>query len=131
MVKGRSTVVWNRACDVVAGTVAEAGVADGDLKLAHAITLDGAVQSGGLVSAVEQDLVTAGVEAFRWFGLDGIADIVERAAARLDPDGSSDADELVELEDDPAYYAHDVEGQLSTALARQLDAAPGAFAPLG
>lgn len=120
--------VWNRACDAMAA--GEVPAHDGDRALVAAIALDGAVQSGGLVSAVEQDLAGAGVEAYRWFGLDDLATLVERAADRVQgASGDTSALEQVELEDDPAYYAADTGQRLMDALAVRLREAPEAFAP--
>ena len=132
MAAERVTDVWNRACDVIASE--DSGSAhDGNRALVAALVLDGAVQSGGLASAVEQGLTGPGVKALRWFGLDDIADVVargERRVAEATVTGDLAALEEVEFTDDPEYYSLDVEQRLTQALASRLEAAPEAFAPV-
>ncbi|MCC5947943.1 MAG: hypothetical protein JJT89_05760 [Nitriliruptoraceae bacterium] len=127
-----ATDVWNRACTLFPGDD-ETPAREGDWALAGALILDGVVQNGGLGSAIEQEVVDAGVAGLRWLGLDEVAQVVQRAAQRVAAAEGADEDaayERIEAEDDAAYYELDTAQRLTAALDARLATSPEAFAPV-
>lgn len=120
-----ATAVWNRAADFMAGE-APADVRTGDRRLAEALAVDGAIQANGLSQAFETVDVAAGIEAFRWFGVDIAADLLSEAQSALVADKDGEADEALSAR----YYALDTETLLTVALNKRLRSAPDEFLPL-
>jgi hypothetical protein len=125
--------VWNRACNPLGTT----SLVDGDRALAAMIEVHSLAMNGGLLDAVEGlalDEVAAGVAGYRYFGLDGAAEVIEWVANRMadvDPD-DFDAVEQLESEADRRYAAQVPD---DSTLTRAFEAIyrehPGAFAPVG
>jgi hypothetical protein len=120
-----ATAVWNRATDFMAGEVPTRAGA-GDRNLVDALTVDGAIQANGLSQALETCDVPRAIEAFRWFGLPAVADLLTEAESALSTDHDGTADEELS----GRYYALDTESLLTQALERRLKTDPDAFLPV-
>lgn len=123
--ENHATEIWNRAADAIADGV-PAGAGEGDRRLVAALSLDGEAQGNGLAQAMELGDVAAAVDAFRWFGLEDVAGLLEEAGPALtdDPDGERD-EEL-----SGRYYALDTEARLTEGLEQRLRTDPEAFLSL-
>ncbi|HHW83674.1 MAG TPA: hypothetical protein GX743_07690 [Actinomycetales bacterium] len=116
--------VWNRATDYMAdGLPEDAGF--GDRHLVQALSVDGAIQANGVEQVFETHDVDESLTAFRWFGLDDVAEFLERAAAE-----GAGADEEWDEEASGEYYDLEVDSRLSDALEEKLTTDPEAFLPL-
>ena len=76
--------VWNRATEAWNPETWE-GLRDGDRALAALLLIHGLVQNGGVphaVEALEPDEIRRGIEGYRYFGLDGVADLMDGALAQ-------------------------------------------------
>lgn len=99
--------VWNRAAEAWNPETWQ-GLRAGDRALAALLVVDGLVQNGGVAHAVEvlePDATRLGVEGYRYFGLDTVADLIDMASAqksRLEV-APLKAQEEVELLWDRAY----------------------------
>lgn len=98
----------------------------GDRHLVDALSVDGAIQADGLSQALETVDVPRGLEAFRWFDLTAVADLLTEAETALAADHDGTADEEISSR----YYALDTEALLTQALERRLKTDPDAFLPL-
>jgi hypothetical protein len=121
----RATAVWNRATDFMAGEVPSSAGA-GDRYLVDALTVDGAIQANGVSQALETVDVPRRIEAFGWFDLTAVADLLIEAETAL----AADHDGLADEEISSRYYALDTEALLSQALERRLKTDPDAFLPV-
>lgn len=121
--------LWNRAAvAIMDGHLVDARA--GDVALERVIAFDGEVQANGLLARVE---ITEGLEealaAWRWFGLEQVAALVERARQVSASTDEAFLDQQ-EVELDQAYAAVGGESVIEDALARRYAADPEAFSPL-
>jgi len=76
--------VWNRATDAWSPETWE-GLRDGDRALAALLLVHGLVRNGGVlhaVEALEPEEIRRGIDGYRYFGLDGVADLMDGASAQ-------------------------------------------------
>ena len=121
--------LWNRAAvAIMDGHPVDARA--GDVALERVIAFDGEVQANGLLARVE---ITEGIEealaAWRWFDLEPVAALVERARQVA---ASTDAAFLDQQESalDEAYAAVGGQTVIEDTLARRYAAEPAQFCPL-
>ena len=77
--------MWNRATEAWNPETWE-GLQDGDRALAALLLVHGLVQNGGVLHAVEALKpveIRRGSEGYRYFGLDGVADLMDGAFAQM------------------------------------------------
>lgn len=118
--------IWDRALDYVTDGLAEdAGF--GDRHLMEALGIDEAINTHGLDQLFEEHDVAEGITAFRWFGLDDVAEFLEDAPSRVGSEVDEEDNDDVSAE----YYDLDVVDRLTEALEEKLGTDPEAFLPLG
>ncbi|MDO5495953.1 MAG: hypothetical protein Q4G64_09590 [bacterium] len=115
---------WNRATEFMADDLPlDAG--HGDHHLVAAISVDGAIEGNGVEQVFETHDVAEAIAAFRWFGLEDVAEFLENAASEV-----SGADEDWDGQASAEYYDFEVERRLTEALGDRLATDPEAFLPL-
>lgn len=122
-------LIWNRAALESGG--ASPGL--GDLALADALAFHGLVMNGGVLDAAErlsaEDHVKVAA-AYRWLGLEAVADLVASVRRDLESGVLDDADraEALDLDADRSYAAIlQSDEALEAAFRRRLNDDPAAF----
>ncbi len=130
--------IWNRANDAYAGCGPDAG--EGDRALAALLLMHNLLMNGGTNhvadGGMEEPEIQAAYEGYRYFGLDGVVDVIERARLAVataadseDIDEDAEAARWTALDDE--YYALVPDDQSLTArFEAKLATSPEAFAPL-
>jgi hypothetical protein len=122
-------LIWNRAA--LEGGGASPG--PGDLALADALAFHGLVMNGGVLDAAER-LSAEGhakvAAAYRWLGLEAVADLVASVRRDVESGVLDDADraEVLELDADRRYAAIlPLDEVLEAAFRRRVNDDPAAF----
>lgn len=113
----------------------------GDIAVHHALDFHGRVCRGGFLKAVEDALeageghrLDAAEQAYRWLGVEGVADLVSRVREVLARGGARrlrDAERL-EVESDRVYLAAVPDDPaLEATLRRRVEESPASFSPGG
>ena len=122
-------LIWNRAA--LEGGGASPGA--GDLALADALAFHGLVMNGGVLDAAERlsaEDYPKVAAAYRWLGLETVADLVASVRRGLESGVLDDADraEALELDADRCYAAIlQSDEALEAAFRRRLNDDPAAF----
>lgn len=120
-----ATEVWDRAIEYLAdGLPEDAGY--GDRHLTEALSVDGAIEANGMEQVFETHDMAEAIIAFRWFGLEDVAEYLEEAPSRIGTNLDEDEEEDASNE----YYELDVVDRLTEALEEKLETNPDAFLPL-
>jgi hypothetical protein len=119
--------VWNRAALDRGGS--HPGV--GDKALAHLLVIHGLIMNGGLwhvLDARSEEEIGRGIEAFRYFGLDGVAELLAEALLLYQQE-TEDEEPIEQLN---AKYDQLIPSDeyLVGAFERRFSKAPQDFAPL-
>jgi hypothetical protein len=122
-------LIWNRAALESGG----ASPGPGDLALADALAFHGLVMNGGVLDAAErlsaEDHAKVAA-AYRWLGLEAVADLMASVRRDLESGVLDDADraEALELDADRRYTAIlQSDEALEAAFRRRLNDDPAAF----
>ena len=122
-------LIWNRAALKGGGT----SPGPGDVALADALAFHGLVMNGGVLDAAERLSVEDHAKvaaAYRWLGLEAVADLVASVRRDLESGVLDDADraEALELDADRRYAAIlQSDEVLEAAFRRRLNDDPAAF----
>jgi hypothetical protein len=122
-------LIWNRAALESGG----ASPGPGDLSLADAPAFHGLVMNGGMLDAAERLSVEDHVKvaaAYRWLGLEAVADLVASVRRDVESGVLDDADraEVLELDADRRYAAIlPLDEVLEAAFRRRVNDDPAAF----
>ncbi|MEV7646394.1 hypothetical protein [Arthrobacter sp. NPDC089319] len=119
--------VWNRALDYEY----DGPLAEGDRALRDLLLLDGMVQNGGLLHAVEglePPELAAALAGYRWFGLEVLADGIAATAAEAAQAETLAQQEALEERADDLYSGEHGSDQIDPAFSTKLAERPDAFA---
>jgi hypothetical protein len=121
----KAELIWNRALGTEPFRMLK-----GDLALYHMLFVNGYAANGGVFHAVEMDAteeLADGIEAYRYFGLDEAADLLDQA--KLLFEAGEDVGPLEE-KFNKKYYAVTDDGALFKRLEAVLLLRPTEFAPV-
>ncbi len=125
----RADRIWNRACGYYDGEVTERY--EGDLALRALLSLHGPTMNGGVFhpfDVLSQDELEEAIDAYRYYGLDAVADLFDRARSLIESVRELGSFEKIV---DEEYLTHVPNEQtLDQVFQRHLSEHPDLYAPL-